>query len=597
MNLHVSRRLARGGAATRSSRPARASAAGSAATRSGSRSRWSPRTRPGRSPSRTHATPPTGTRWARLLAFAGHEVEREYYYNDAGRADGALLRLGRGGPARRGAARGRLPRRRTSPSSPRFPAIPCRRCSSGSRRRSSASASTSTRWALQSERRGRDPRGDRAPRHVRGRTGRCGRGRARTATTRTACSCARTARRRYFAADAAYIRRKYARGFDRLIYVLGADHHGYVARLQALAEMLGHPRESLEVLIYQLVHLVEGGEAKKMSKRRGDVVFLDELLDTIGVDAARWYLVSRGHDQTIELDVDLAKQRTQKNPVYYVQYAHARIAGILRNAGGVTLRAAVLAPRPLAAEERELVKRLLEFPTRRRRGRRAAGAARDPDLRDPGRRRLPPLLPRAPRARVRAGGVPARPVRRRPGAWSPAASTCRGRGARTDVGSEDVERGHSGPEPRARARPRHRVGRDVRVALDRARGQDRGRPGRRRRDAAHARHRLDARRRRDRRGREGRGADALQRRGGRRRRRARGRRRRRPARGHAAHRARHAERDLGDRRRRARDDVLPRRGAVHGQDRRRAGGGGRDRHRRVADREPRARRRGEARRR
>ncbi len=136
----------------------------------------------------------------------------------------------------------------------------------------------------------------------------------------------------YFAADAAYIRRKYARGFDRLIYVLGADHHGYVARLQALAEMLGHPRETLEVLVYQLVHLVEGGASKKMSKRRGDVVFLDELLDAIGVDAARWYLVARGHDQTIELDVDLAKERSNKNPVYYVQYAHARIAGILRNA-------------------------------------------------------------------------------------------------------------------------------------------------------------------------------------------------------------------------------------------------------------------------
>jgi arginyl-tRNA synthetase len=169
----------------------------------------------------------------------------------------------------------------------------------------------------------------------------------------------------YFAADAAYIRRKYARGFDRLIYVLGADHHGYVGRLQALAEMLGHPRESLEVLIYQLVSLIEAGEAKKMSKRRGDVVFVDDLMDTIGVDAARWFLVSRGHDQAIELDVDLAKQRTQKNPVYYVQYAHARIAGILRNAGDQGLVAqsykADLAG-ALSAEERELVKRLLEFP-------------------------------------------------------------------------------------------------------------------------------------------------------------------------------------------------------------------------------------------
>ena len=172
----------------------------------------------------------------------------------------------------------------------------------------------------------------------------------------------------YFAADAAYVRRKYARGFDRLVYVLGADHHGYVARLQALAEMLGHPRESLEVLVYQLVHLVEGGETKKISKRRGDVVFLDELLDTIGVDAARWYLVSRGHDQTIDLDVDLASQRTQKNPVYYVQYAHARIAGILRNADVakgdlVTDRHKVVSTAPLAPEERELVKRLLEFPS------------------------------------------------------------------------------------------------------------------------------------------------------------------------------------------------------------------------------------------
>jgi arginyl-tRNA synthetase len=169
----------------------------------------------------------------------------------------------------------------------------------------------------------------------------------------------------YFAKDAAYVRRKYARGFDRLIYVLGADHHGYVARLQALAEMLGHPRESLEVLVYQLVQLAEGGAAKRMSKRRGDVVFLDELLDTIGVDAARWYLVSRGHDQTIELDVDLAKEKSNKNPVYYVQYGHARIAGILRNAETnrlVTDCHEEYGALSLAVEERELVKRLLELP-------------------------------------------------------------------------------------------------------------------------------------------------------------------------------------------------------------------------------------------
>src|SRR3989441_5893905 len=97
-----------------------------------------------------------------------------------------------------------------------------------------------------------------------------------------------------------------------------------------------------------------------MSKRRGDVVLLDELLDEIGVDAARWYLVSRGPDQTIEIDVDLAAERTQKNPVYYVQYAHARIAGILRNAGGPTV--GWEAPTELEREERDLIKRLTDFP-------------------------------------------------------------------------------------------------------------------------------------------------------------------------------------------------------------------------------------------
>jgi arginyl-tRNA synthetase len=157
-----------------------------------------------------------------------------------------------------------------------------------------------------------------------------------------------------------YLADKLARGFDRAIYVLGADHHGTRNWYAAIARMLGEDPERVEVLLYQLVHLVEGGQAKKVSKRRGDVVFLDELLDTIGVDAARWYLVSRDHDQTIELDVDLAKERTQKNPVYYVQYAHARIAGILRNAEGAGPDPTLTAP--LAPEERDLVKRLLEFP-------------------------------------------------------------------------------------------------------------------------------------------------------------------------------------------------------------------------------------------
>lgn len=164
----------------------------------------------------------------------------------------------------------------------------------------------------------------------------------------------------YFAADVAYVKDKFDRGFDIAIYVLGADHHGYVARLKAAAAMLGYDPNRVEVLVYQLVHLTRGGEQTKMSKRRGDVVFLDEFVDEIGVDAARWYLVNRGPDQTIEVDVDLAAEKSQKNPVYYVQYAHARIAGILRNAGD-----AEMSPEPvgaLAPEERELIKRLAEFP-------------------------------------------------------------------------------------------------------------------------------------------------------------------------------------------------------------------------------------------
>jgi arginyl-tRNA synthetase len=164
----------------------------------------------------------------------------------------------------------------------------------------------------------------------------------------------------YRAADVAYLVDKLERGFDRAIYVLGADHHGTRNWYAAVARMLGYDPQRVEVLLYQLVHLTKGGEQTRMSKRRGDVVFLDEFMDEIGVDAARWYLVNRGPDQTMEIDVDLAAERSQKNPVYYVQYAHARIAGILRNAGDAEVSAQPAAP--LAPEERELVKRLAELP-------------------------------------------------------------------------------------------------------------------------------------------------------------------------------------------------------------------------------------------
>jgi arginyl-tRNA synthetase len=164
----------------------------------------------------------------------------------------------------------------------------------------------------------------------------------------------------YLARDAAHTRWKLARGFDRLVYVLGSDHHGYVVRLKALAGASGYDPETVEVLLYQLVHLTAGGEARKVSKRRGDVVLLEELMDEIGVDAARWYLVKSGHEQTLEIDVDLAREKSEKNPVYYVQYAHARIAGILRNAGEAEVSAEP--PHEPAPEERDLVKRLAEFP-------------------------------------------------------------------------------------------------------------------------------------------------------------------------------------------------------------------------------------------
>ncbi|MFL5914052.1 MAG: arginine--tRNA ligase [Gaiellaceae bacterium] len=165
----------------------------------------------------------------------------------------------------------------------------------------------------------------------------------------------------YRAADVAYLVDKLERGYDRAIYVLGADHHGTRNWYAAVARMLGYDPERVEVLLYQMVNLTKGGEQTRLSRRRGDVVFLDAFMDDIGVDAARWYLVNRGPDQTIELDVDLAAERSQKNPVYYVQYAHARIAGILRNAPDNANNTVLLAG-PLAPEERELVKRLAELP-------------------------------------------------------------------------------------------------------------------------------------------------------------------------------------------------------------------------------------------
>jgi arginyl-tRNA synthetase len=198
----------------------------------------------------------------------------------------------------------------------------------------------------------------------------------------------------YFASDIAYHQDKRERGFDRQIDVWGADHHGYVARMKAAYEALGGDPEHLELLIMQLVHLMRGGERAQMSKRAGEFVTLDDLLTEIGVDAARWYLLARSHETTVDLDLDLARSQSSENPVYYVQYAHARIAAVLAKAGEERVRGALASVAaegvdtedaggstdgeggqtpPLQTAERALIEQLLAFPgeVREASGRRA----------------------------------------------------------------------------------------------------------------------------------------------------------------------------------------------------------------------------------
>jgi len=175
----------------------------------------------------------------------------------------------------------------------------------------------------------------------------------------------------YFASDIAYHQDKRERGFERQVDVWGADHHGYVLRTKAAYEALGGDPAELELLIMQLVHLISAGGRAQMSKRAGEFVSLEELVAEIGVDAARWYLLARSHDTTVDLDLDLAREQSSENPVYYVQYAHARIASVLAKAGDRRMREAVGAldavdgdgRRPaLHAAERALVEALLAFP-------------------------------------------------------------------------------------------------------------------------------------------------------------------------------------------------------------------------------------------
>jgi len=166
----------------------------------------------------------------------------------------------------------------------------------------------------------------------------------------------------YFAADIAYHEDKLERGFEHLINIWGADHHGYVPRMKAAVEILSGRPGALEVIIGQLVNLLEAGELRQMSTRRGEMVTLAELIEAIGVDAARFFLVSRSQDQTLDLDLDLARRQSQDNPVYYVQYAHARIASIVRNVPEGTEVCLPDEPGVLGSPyERALIKRLESF--------------------------------------------------------------------------------------------------------------------------------------------------------------------------------------------------------------------------------------------
>jgi len=166
----------------------------------------------------------------------------------------------------------------------------------------------------------------------------------------------------YFQADIAYHAYKKERGYDRLIDFLGPDHHGYIARTMAAIEALGYPRETLEIYLIQLVTLMSGGKTLRMSKRAGEFVTMEELINDVGVDAARWYFLQRHRDSHLEFDLDLAKLQSDENPLFYVQYAHARIASILRMAKeqGIPESAEVDLTPLTHDSEKELIKKMAQ---------------------------------------------------------------------------------------------------------------------------------------------------------------------------------------------------------------------------------------------
>jgi arginyl-tRNA synthetase len=167
----------------------------------------------------------------------------------------------------------------------------------------------------------------------------------------------------YLAADVGYLLDKFSRGFDHLLYIWGADHHGYIARTRGAAQGMGFEPDRFQVLLTGWVSILRGGQVVAMSKRAGDIYLLDTLLEEIGNDAARWFFASRGANLDIEVDVELAKRQSNENPVYYVQYAHARIASILRKAAEAGLSPAPSVAGALAgAPEAALARAVARLP-------------------------------------------------------------------------------------------------------------------------------------------------------------------------------------------------------------------------------------------
>jgi arginyl-tRNA synthetase len=169
----------------------------------------------------------------------------------------------------------------------------------------------------------------------------------------------------YFAADIAYHRNKFERKFDKLINVWGADHHGYVPRLKAAMQGLGYDANALQVVLVQMVQLTRGGEPVRMGKRTGEFVALEDVLQEVGRDAARFFFLMRKSDSHLDFDLDLAKKQSSDNPVFYVQYAHARVASIFEQAAkaGVALGVPESVPveRLELAEESELIRQMIQF--------------------------------------------------------------------------------------------------------------------------------------------------------------------------------------------------------------------------------------------